>query len=174
MDTNFILQTMKVIFWVIFIGLCIEAGAKLTSFIVTLYANPEAASHLYMGLNLSELYDYNKGHFIGFSSFIIAIAIMKAYLAYLVVKMFLKLDFEHPFTSQTVTLVSKISNFALELGIVTLVANIYSQSLEKSGVPIPEIEWGTAEILFMAGIIFVISLIFKKGIEIQSENELTI
>ncbi len=37
-----------------------------------------------------------------------------------------------------------------------------------------ELDCGSSEFLFMAGIIFIIALIFKRGVEIQSENELTI
>jgi hypothetical protein len=33
---------------------------------------------------------------------------------------------------------------------------------------------GTGEFLFLAGIVFVIAQIFKRGIEIQTENELTV
>jgi hypothetical protein len=32
----------------------------------------------------------------------------------------------------------------------------------------------SGETLFLAGVVFVIAQIFKKGVEIQSENELTI
>lgn len=32
----------------------------------------------------------------------------------------------------------------------------------------------SAEFVFMAGVVFVMSQIFKKGVEIQTENELTV
>ena len=32
----------------------------------------------------------------------------------------------------------------------------------------------SGEFIFMAGVVFVISQIFKKGVEIQSEHELTV
>ncbi|MBN2635649.1 MAG: DUF2975 domain-containing protein [Prolixibacteraceae bacterium] len=34
--------------------------------------------------------------------------------------------------------------------------------------------WNTGPFLFMAGLVFVISQIFKRGVEIQSENDLTV
>ncbi len=39
---------------------------------------------------------------------------------------------------------------------------------------VTELHWESAGYLFMAGIIFIIALLFERGIEIQSENELTI
>lgn len=34
--------------------------------------------------------------------------------------------------------------------------------------------WDSGEFVFMAGLVFIISQVFKRGVEIQSENELTI
>ena len=50
--------------------------------------------------------------------------------------------------------------------------------LVKKGVNMPDIQYlhlGGADVwLFMGVILFVIAQIFKRGIEIQTENELTI
>jgi hypothetical protein len=74
-------------------------------------------------------------------------------------------------------LISRISYVALGVGILTLTANGYSEWLINGGVALPTLQQylgGGAEFLFFAGIIFFIAQVFKKGIEIQSENELTV
>jgi hypothetical protein len=35
-------------------------------------------------------------------------------------------------------------------------------------------DWNGAEFLFVAGLVFIVSQIFKRGVEMQSENELTV
>lgn len=171
--TSFILKTMNIVFWIIFIGLCIQTGAILISFAVSLFVNSEGAGDLYNGLNLSELLAFDMGHYISVVSLLISITALKAYLAYLVVKIFLKFDFSQPFSRKVSLLISQISHVALAAGVLAMLAGSYTRWLMKKGVTIP-LSWESNEFLFLAGIIFIIAQVFKKGIEIQSENELTV
>ena len=171
--TNTILGIMKVVSWIIFIGLCIKAGALLISGSVSLFINPEGASNVYLGLDLSQLYNSSKMYYMYVLSFLIAITALKAYIFYLVIKIFSKINFDHPFSDSMVSLIAKISHVALGIGVVALIAQNYSKWLLKSGFEVQR-DWGSSEFLFLAGIIFIIGLIFKRGVELQSENELTI
>ena len=168
---------MHIVSWIIFIGLCIKTGDILFSFFVSLAINPEGAKNLHMGLNLSGLYDFDRGHYITVVSYIICLSALKAYLFYLVIKIFLKINLVQPFSTEMSSLISKISRVALGVGILTLIANGYCKWLIKRGVDFPDLEdylGGAGEFLLLAAIIFIIAQIFKRGIEIQSENELTV
>jgi hypothetical protein len=173
MSTKQILGLMKVISWIIFIGLCIKTGAIITSFLISLFINPEAAQSLYLGLDLSELYKLNIWYFVNTMSFIIILSGQKAYIFYLVIRIFLKVDFNRPFSTMAVSLISKISHVTLGIGIVALVAQNYTKRLLNRGVLVEQ-NWESSDFLFLAGVIFIIALVFKRGVEIQSENELTI
>ena len=173
MKTKQILDVMKVLAWIIFIGLCIKTGAILITSFISLFINPEAAQNLYLGLDLSELYTSNIWYYVNILSFIIVLSGLKAYLFYLVVKIFFKMNLERPFSSIMISLIQKISHIALGIGVVAIIAQNYSTWLLHRGLPVSE-NWGGKEFLFLAGIIFIIGLVFKRGIEIQSENELTI
>ena len=174
MKTNVIMKVMNIIFWIIFIGLCIKTGAILVSFFMSIFVNPEAAQNLYLGLNLSDLQTSDINNYVGVMSFIIMLTGMKAYIAYLAVKLFMKFDLNHPFNENVAALISKISHFALSIGVVALIADQYSERLIKRGTEMTHIDWGAQEFLFFAGIIYILALVFKRGIEIQNENELTI
>jgi hypothetical protein len=65
-----ILKALNVVSWVIFIGLCIEAGALIFNFILTFF-KPIASHDIYKGLNLSEMYENNFSHFIGIYFFLL-------------------------------------------------------------------------------------------------------
>lgn len=83
----------------------------------------------------------------------------------------------HPFSTEVSLLISRISYLALEIAIVTAVGNNYCIRLVRRGADLLNLHeylGGAGEILFLGGIIFIIAQIFKTGIEIQSENELTI
>jgi hypothetical protein len=168
-----LLTVMHVIFWIIFVGLCIKAGAILFSVIVSLAVNAEGARDLYQGLNLHELYTYSRMHYIQTVSFLLVLAGLKAYIAYLVVRIFLVFDLSRPFNPNLTDLFLKISYYSLAMGVLAIVAEGYGKWLLKKGPEVP-IKWGSGEILFFAGVIYIIALVFQKGAEIQAENDLTV
>jgi hypothetical protein len=171
-----ILKVLNVLSWIIFIGLCIEAGALIFNFVLAIF-KPIATHNIYKGLNLSEMYETHFSHFIGIMSFSVALSVLKAYLFYLVVKIFMKLNLVEPFNTEIAKLIERISYEAFAIAIVSIIAHEYTRRLMQSGyeVSIAEKFWNdTTAFLMMAAIIFVISQIFNKGIELQNENDLTV
>lgn len=168
-----VLKVMNVLFWIAFIGLCIKTGALLTSFIVCLFVNPEGANDLYLGLSLFDLYSYSKSHYIFTASLLIVLTGLKAYIAYYVIKIFMKFNLSKPFNSKLTDLFLKISHIALGTGILAIIAENYAKWIMKKGVSVP-IDWGGSEILLFAGVIYLFALVFKKGAELQAENDLTV
>ena len=128
---------LNIISWIIFIGLCVKTGSILYSFFVNLYINPEGAKNLYMGLNLSDLYRFSIWYYATLVSLIIFLSGLKAYILYLVTKIFSKINFVHPFSTDVLLFISRISYVALGTGILTLVANIYCEWLTKKGIAFP-------------------------------------
>lgn len=172
-QTSFILKIMNVIFWVIFIGLCIETGTYLYSFFISLAVNPDAAQNLFMSLNLSEVYNFGVVHYAVIVSMLIVLTGLKAFMGYWVVKIFMEMKMEKPFSEGISRIITKISRIALCAGILAIFAHGYSEWLTKMNLTVP-INWAYGEILFFAGVIFIISRVFERGIELQSENELTV
>lgn len=168
---------MNVLSWIVFIGASIVAGAIIFSFFVSLTYNPDGVKNLYRGLDLSALYNYDKYQYINLVSFIISIYVLKAYISYQLVRIFLKLNIVNPFSKDVATIISRISYVALGIGVLILIGSGYAEWLAKKGVDMPgihDILGGAGEHLFFGGIVLIISLVFNRGIEIQSENELTI
>ncbi len=173
---DFILKALNVLSWIIFIGLCIEAGALIFNYFLTLF-NPIASQSIYKGLNLSEMYENQFAHYNGLMSFIVVLSVLKAYLFYLVVKIFMKLDLANPFTGEIARLIERISYEAFAISVVSFIAHQYTKRLIQSGYDVSHAGkyWDdTTAFLMMAAIIFVISQIFRRGIELQNENELTV
>ena len=172
-----ILKFFHVLSWIIFIGLCARTGAILYSFFVSLFMNTEAAKNLYAGLNLSSLFTYDRGQYTAVVLLIAFVSALKAYVFYLVIRIFMKINFVHPFSETISALFSRIGYIALFIGILSIIGMSYCNRLGQKGVDFPDLNHfigaGIEHLLF-AGVIVFISQVFKRGIEIQSENELTV
>lgn len=173
---DFILNVLNVVSWIIFIGLCIESGFLIFNFILTLL-KPIVTDNIHNGLNLSEIYESQFVHYIGVMSFVMVLSILKAYLFYFVVKILMKLNLVNPFNTEIGKLIEKISFEAFAIAIVSVIAHQYTKWLIQAGHEVGRVEkfWDDGmAFLMMAAIIYVIAQIFKKGIELQNENELTV
>ena len=167
-----ILTVMHILAWVAFVGFMIEAGAVLVSYAVSV-VKPEAAMNLYKGLNLYSLRQFNGWHYTGSVSFMIALSLMKAYVSFLVIKTLSKVNLMNPFTMDVAKKLQKISYVLFEIWIVSMISNAHIGWLLKRTGELQG-QWVNGDFIFMAGLVFVLSQVFKRGVEIQSENELTV
>lgn len=175
-NTRFIFQVLHVIAWIFFVGLCIEAGGIIVNFVFSIY-NPEFVSKLYQKLDLSELYNRSKWIFFSMYSFIIVIALLKVLLFYTVIMLLLKLDLSKPFSSFVSTQISQISYYTLSIGIMCLIAAQSTKNLDHHGYLVERLYqfWNDGQaFILMSAVVYVISTIFKKGVELQKENDLTV
>ncbi|MGZ3777527.1 MAG: DUF2975 domain-containing protein [Mucilaginibacter sp.] len=170
--TQRILAILHIMAWIIFVGLCIQTAGTLTSFVVSLY-KPGIVDRMYVKLNLSGLQQYDSNAYSVIVGFMISIAAVKAFIAYLTIKIFSTLNLSNPFSAGVAALVERISIVAFVAGLFAIVAASYSDWLGKNGITI-SYNWAAGELLMFAGVIFVIAQVFKRGIELQSEHDLTI
>lgn len=162
--------------WIIFIGLCIEAGALIINFVFSIY-KPEFVSNLYEKLDLSELYERSKWAFYAVYSLVLSIAILKANLFYVVTRMITYLDLTKPFNNSVAKQILQISQYTLGIGLISFVTKQTVKNLAHRGFQINGLErfWADSQaFILMAGVIYIIAIIFAKGVELQNENELTV
>jgi hypothetical protein len=171
MKTEKILKIMKFFSWFAFIGLMIKAGAILFTYFLSIN-NAEVSKDLYEGINLFEYREYS---FIQYS-FIIGYKILlyatEAYIAYLVIQLLRKLDIKQPFNLDVQQFMQQISKGIFYLLIIAIVHNTHMQIIGKKYDF--EMDLFSSDFVFLSVIIFIFAQIVKRGIEIQSENELTI
>ena len=179
--TNPILKVLQILSWIIFIGLCIEAGGIIVSTFLTLFINPLAVENSWGGsAYLSSLYRVSPEHYVVISITMIIVSVMKAIMFYLIVKLFVdnKLNFSQPFSMELKRFISNLSYLALGIGLFCQSGFKYSVWLTTKGFKTADLQSlhleGGDVWLFMSVILFVIAQIIKKGIEIQKENDLTI
>ncbi|WP_026898077.1 DUF2975 domain-containing protein [Daejeonella oryzae] len=174
--TNFVLKGLHIVAWIIFVGLCIEAGGLIVNFVFSIY-KPEFVQNLYQKLDLSEMYNRSKWTFFSMYSFILFISLLKAYLFYVVVTLLSKLNLSKPFNSFVSDQITQISYYTFSIGILSYIARQTAKNLQHDGYVIDNLNefWADSQaFILMAAVIYVIATIFKKGVEIQNENDLTV
>lgn len=178
--TKEILIGLYILSWIIFIGLGIEAGGYIFNAVYTLSVDSIPTGYFWKEIDFSSLYAYDPGYFVVIISLIIIAAVLKALMFYLVVKILhdRNLSLSKPFSRKMRTFLLSLSFLSLGIGLFSDWTIKYSEWLVTQGVKMPDILYlrlGGADVwLFMGIMLLIIAQIFKRGMEIQSENDLTI
>ncbi len=124
---NLVFRGLHIVAWVIFVGLCIEAGGLLVNFFFNMY-RPEFIQNLYQKLDLTEVYKKSRLVFFSVYCFILTISILKACMFYIVVRLMHKMDLSKPFSNFVAGQISLISYFTISIGLLGLIAGQLSKS----------------------------------------------
>ena len=173
---NLVFNGLHIVAWVIFVGLCIEAGGLIVNFIFSLF-KPEFVQNLYQPLDLTEMYKDNKWPFFGIYGFILSISILKAFLFYIVIRLMHKMDLTKPFNTFVSDQILRISYYTLVIGLFSFIARQLAKNLSHHGFVSDSLNqfWTDSQaFILMGAVIYIIATIFKKGVDIQNENDLTV
>jgi hypothetical protein len=173
---NFVFWGLYIVAWLIFVGLSIEAGGLIVNFFFSLF-KPEIVPNLYQKINLTEMYKNSWPVFFGIYSFILSISILKPILFYAVIHLMHKMDLSKPFSTFVSKQISLISYLTLSIGFLNYIARHTVKNLNHYG-PVPSSInqfWVDSQaFIIMGAVVYIIALIFKKGLDIQNENDLTV
>jgi len=178
--TEQILRLLYILSWIIFIGVCVEAGGFIFNALLMLVFNPADLKIFWQQVDLSGLYEYDRGYFGVVTLFMIIVAVMKALIFYLIVKILhdKKLDMFRPFSKEVERFIFKVAYLSFGIGLFSHWGVNYSKWLMEQGAEMPDLHYlrlGGADVwLFMGVVLLVIAHIFRRGVEMQTENDLTI
>jgi hypothetical protein len=175
-NNNFVFKGLHIVAWVIFVGLCIEAGGLIVNFIFSLF-KPEFVQNLYQKLDLTEMFKESKWAFFGIYGFMLSISILKAFLFYIVIRLMHKMDLTKPFDTFVSNQILKISYYTLSIGLFSFIARQIAKNLMHHGFVTDSLNqfWVDSQaFILMGAVIYIIATIFKKGVDIQKENDLTV
>lgn len=173
---NFVFWGLYVIAWIIFVGLSIEAGGLIVNFFFHLY-NPEMIKNLYQKLDLITMYQNNRLGFFSIYSFILIISVLKAVLFYTVINLMHKMNLEKPFSVFVAKQISQLSYYTLSIGLLSYIARQFVKNLDYHGFVSGNLNqfWADSDaFILMGAVIYIIAQIFKRGVELQEENDLTV
>ena len=178
--TDFLLKALHIISWFIFVGVSIDAGGVLSNTIYAIFINAELSSHFWGYIDLSKLYQSNQVLFVILTSIMSIVTVLKAVLFYIIIKIFTdkKINLSNPFTQALGKYLYGITYCALGIGLFSKWGGDLLKWIANQNINMPLIEnlklAGADVWLLMGFVMLVFAIIFKKGIELQSENDLTV
>ena len=153
----------------------ILCGSQLLTLVAS-FINPDWAKRTYEAdLNLFNVREHSIGFYVYGMCLTIAVSALKALIWYVVFQLLSKLKLQTPFSMEVEKKLERIAYLLLGVWIVgSIFWEIYAYYLSQdTGIQLPANNTGD-EYFFMAGIVYIISQIFKRGIEIEEENQLTV
>lgn len=172
--TEKILIVLKILAILGAIGYSIDCGAQLTSFVAS-FINPEWAKRTYEAdLNIFSIRERSIWFYCYAMCLTIVVSALKATVWYVVMDLLSKLTLQTPFSMEVEKKIERIAYLLFGVWLVSSVFwKIYIYYLaQATGIQLQANKGD--EYLFMAGIIYIVSQIFKRGIEMQEENQLTV
>lgn len=172
--TEHILTFLKVVAWLAFVGYAIKAGAQTVGLVVGVI-NPAFSEKLYeVNQQFLKLRQYNIQYFVNTMSMLVFLSAFKTHVWYLVIQLLSKLRLQTPFSRDIAIRLEKIAFELLGIWLVNIMGMVYLKWLEKTtGEQLGDLGVGD-EFLLFAAIVYIVAQIFKRGIELKEENELTV
>ena len=172
-------QLLKILFYVallLFVGICIESGMYIFNGFYTYTINSYNANFL----SLKALYQFDPGHYGVVMLLLSIVTTLKAVLFFVIVKLLhdKNLNLYQPFSTKMYHFLLTLSGLSVVIAFFSNYGLNYLKWLQEKPIALPDLSTfavGGGDVWFFMGIIlFLIAKIFKRGIEIQSDNELTI
>ena len=171
--TEKILWVLRILAWIAMIGYTINLVSQIICLVIS-FKNPEAAKQIPGVVNLLSLLLHNFRYYVIAMAFVIILSAMSVYLWHLVITLLSKLNLKSPFTIQVSQKLEKIAYWLFAIWVVHFIGKKYVDWISQSVGEQQDIITIGNEFLFIAGIVYIISQIFRHGIEMQEENQQTI
>lgn len=179
-QTDYVKMALLGISWLIFVGVSIEAAGFIVNTVITVFYEPPLGYVYWSGLDLSAAYRHHQGQFVTLAATIAIAAVLKAIMFYIIVALLhnKKWSLDRPFQEHAVRSIELIAYLALGIGFFSFWGSKVQANFASQGVPVlslQQLRIGGADVwLFMGVILLVIARIFKRGVDIQLENDLTV
>ncbi|PTX59846.1 hypothetical protein C8N46_108159 [Kordia periserrulae] len=160
--SEWILKAMRLVAWIVFVWMLVKAGAIIMSYGASIN-NPEGAKDLYRGLDLSRYYEASFFHYSVIVFYYILLFLLQAYMALFATRLLSESSLVNLQTEKVSSMLHNVSITALMALIVGIVHNIHVETIAKFAQITADTFSG--EYLFMIGLVFAISLLFKKEID---------
>lgn len=178
-QTEKILNVLRIIAWIGYIG---SIALTIIGGIATIYfiSFPDADFSKNVTISDAKLsFRTLKNDYLGRLIFYYILFLIKTYFVIKIWRLakdaLTNININNPFTSDTSIIIEKIAHLTIIIGVINFIIRQYVLDLEalitnhfKYNFS-PDLTY-----IFGIGIIYLISQIFKRGVELQEENELTV
>lgn len=124
-------------------------------------------------MTVEDLREAGTTNFMLFAATVTVYLLLFIRLIVLALKTMNKVDFENPFTGEISALISQMGSAALQVGILDFLLGALFSAIFHGEFRV-DISFGNMRFFVIAAILYIFSLIFRRGTELQSETDLTI
>ncbi len=173
-DGKYMLIFIHVLAYLGMTGTAIEACGQLSAMVVSFW-NPDFSKNMYyVNPAWMELRNIGIQHYIGIETLSVVLAILKVGIWVIGIQLLSKLNLKNPFSMEIAKKMSRLSQALFTIWILTIISNAYSELvMERTGVNISS-EESTGEYMFLYAVVYIIYLVFRRGAQLQEENQLTV
>ncbi|WP_337043611.1 DUF2975 domain-containing protein [Emticicia sp. 17c] len=170
--TQTILSVVRIIALIGYIGAIVAGLRIIIPFIIGFITDKFSID---TGTGLDTLRSTHLLTYVFMMSFVIVLAIMKVQVWEKLREILEEINLSSPFSGKVASMLENMSYIILAIGAIYFMADIYANNVSKSISIIDKHFFKTDyQYFFSAGIVYVVAQIFKRGVELQEENELTV
>ena len=169
--TQQILAFLKVLAWIAFF-ITIATLVSLLLFYISGYLTNQNNNTISNKIPLLAFHHKDLGSSIFMLIFIPILLLLKAIVWWTTATTISKIEVENPFTIDITHRLEYISYCLIAICLISVIGYGIFTLREIKSVRVED--WKIGSSFFMACLVFIISQIFKRGVEIQSENDLTV
>ncbi|MBA4851453.1 DUF2975 domain-containing protein [Emticicia sp. BO119] len=170
--TQNILSVVRIIALIGYIG-AIVAGLRIAIPFVIGFITDKLSFDT--GTGLDSLQETHLLSYVFMMSFIIVLAIMKIQVWEKLREILEEINLSSPFSNKIASMLENMSYIIAGIGLIYFMADIYANNLSKTISMIDKHYFKSDfQYLFSAGVVYVMAQIFRRGVEIQEENDLTV
>ncbi|MBW7675800.1 DUF2975 domain-containing protein [Chryseobacterium chendengshani] len=124
--------------------------------------------------NIKNIQSLEKGRLLFLLVYSVVLGTMELIMLRYVIKILQKIKLNHPFTIENYFLISRIAKLALAIGCLSFLINFIAGLV--TGKLSISFDSGNENFRFFlfAGVVYIIAQVYKKAVDLQSENDLTI
>ena len=180
-QTEKTLNVLRMIAWIGYIG-SISLTAIVSIATICFFIFPDADFIKNIKISEAKLsFITLRNDYMGRLIFFYILSLIKIYFVITIWKLakdaLININSNHPFSATISIILEKIAYVMIVIGVINFIINQYTITLEGLITNHFHYEYNLSPLLtyiFEIGIIYLIAQIFKRGVELQEENELTI
>jgi hypothetical protein len=178
--TEKILNSLRFVSRLAFVAAVVVAIVQVGALVVAILLPDASISLGGTGLKLADLYQMHPAHYFLLACLVVVAAGLQVGVWAKLKNMLSLINLQHPFSGKIALMLQQVGLLLFGIWAMELLSQVYYYYLKVSIGKVPlglwvsfDFEWDFTY-LFNAGIVFIISQVFKRGIELQQESELTV
>ena len=173
-QTEKILNVLRVIAWIGYVGSNIIFGLIITSVVLSFISPETKVNFSDLAMNQTELRKTYLASYLLILLCTLIWAFLNIQLWRNVKNILYKINLKKPFSMGIAIIIERIGFILIGIWIIEFSSDGYISYISKQIDGIKKDFNVSLFYLFNAGIVYIVSQIFKRGVELQEENELTV